>query len=182
MKLTLRALAPSRRSALLLGIAIVSIPVWLGYRSYRNVSRILLARLPIGSTMPDFRILDGTGREIQLRAALGGRPSVLAFIKLDCPNCHWMLELLEKDPGVRSGAIQVLAVAQPPKDLSPAPSLHCPVFIDPDQSFHTRAGGLAVPLVYLIDAHGRVVGLLEGLKSEAAVATAMAVFRQGEHP
>lgn len=178
MKLTFRAMAPFRRSALLLGIAIITIPLWLGYRSYRNISRILLARPSIGDKMPNFRLLDGAGREIQLRSALGGRPSVLAFIKLDCPNCHRMLELLERDPGVSSGAIQVLAIAQPAKGLGPAPSLRCPVFMDPDRSFHTHAGGLAVPLVYLIDSHGHVRGLLEGLKSEVAVTTAMAAFRQ----
>src|SRR5438270_11522133 len=54
------------------------------------------AMLAPGATAPDFQLTDLSGRKRSLRELSAGTPVLLAFFKVSCPTCQYMLPFLER--------------------------------------------------------------------------------------
>ncbi|MXX18855.1 MAG: redoxin domain-containing protein, partial [Dehalococcoidia bacterium] len=61
------------------------------------------------SELPAFTLTDGDGRE---RAFPSGRPSLLAFVKEDCPTCGLSMPLIQAAHEAFGDAVDVLAIGQ----------------------------------------------------------------------
>jgi peroxiredoxin len=131
-----------------------------------------LAALPLAPPFSAER-LEG-GEKFQL-ASLRGRPAILIFFLHTCPHCHEALGFLKKAladmPEAARPALVGVSVAN--RSWSVQESLKeqgldfFPVLFDPDASIRTAYSALqAVPVVFLIDAEGRIVSRTDGWTGE----------------
>jgi peroxiredoxin len=127
-----------------------------------------LAELP---RAPDFSAerLEG-GSRFEL-ASLRGKPAILIFFLHTCPHCHEALGFLKKALGDLPEAARppLVGVSIMNRTSAVQESLQqegldfFPVVLDADASIRTAYGALqAVPVIFLIDAEGRIVSRTEG--------------------
>ena len=107
--------------------------------------------------------------------ALRGRPAVLVFFLHTCPHCHHALrffgEALDALPEAKRPALVGISVANRPlavREMLAQEDLDFfPVLMDPDGSIRQRYGATrGVPVVFLLDAQGRIVSRTDGWREE----------------
>jgi peroxiredoxin len=120
---------------------------------------------------PDFSAerLEG-GPRFEL-ASLRGKPAVLIFFLHTCPHCHEALGVLKKTlpdlPEATRPALIGVSIANRTFSVQEALKEQgldfFPVLLDSDASIRTKYAALqAVPVIFLIDAEGRIVARTEG--------------------
>jgi peroxiredoxin len=130
------------------------------------------AALPLA---PDFSAerLEG-GARFEL-ASLRGKPAILIFFLHTCPHCHEALGFLKKTlaemPEASRPPLVGISIAN--RTFSVQESLKeqgldfFPVVLDADASIRTQYAALqAVPVIFLLDAEGRIVSRTEGWSGE----------------
>jgi peroxiredoxin/nitrate/TMAO reductase-like tetraheme cytochrome c subunit len=147
-------------------------------KTLREQLRLPSAGAANGSTnpaAPDFSAerLEG-GARFEL-ASLHGRPAVLIFFLHTCPHCHEALRFLKDAlaelPEATRPALVGVSVANRTYSVQEALREQgidfFPVLLDPDASIRSAYGALqGVPVVFVIDAEGRLVSRTDGWSGE----------------
>jgi peroxiredoxin len=131
-----------------------------------------LASLPLA---PDFSAdrLEG-GPRFEL-ASLRGKPAILIFFLHTCPHCHealgFLKEALAKLPEATRPVLVGVSIVNRTwsvqESLKEAGLDFFPVLVDPDESIRTAYGAVqGVPVIFLLDAEGRIVSRTDGWSGE----------------
>ena len=118
------------------------------------------------SDLPDFALLDQRSEE---RAFPTGRPTLLAFVKEDCPTCGTSMPLIEGAHRAFGGAVEVLAIGQEAEGnaiLVDRHDLTLPLLDDSELDVSYRYDLETVPTVILTDADGAEVDRFIGFGRE----------------
>jgi hypothetical protein len=116
--------------------------------------------------MPD--ALPSFSRSDQYRRAHsfpGGRPTLLCFVKEDCPTCGMTMPLIEAASQVLSGEVEVVAIGQDVAGnalLVERHKLTAPVLDDSDLKISYAYNVEIVPTIILADARGAELRRFEG--------------------
>jgi peroxiredoxin len=131
-----------------------------------------LAALPLAPSFSAERLEGGARFEL---ASLRGKPAILVFFLHTCPHCHEALRFLKGAladlPETERPALVGISIAN--RTWSVVESLKeldldfFPVLLDADASIRSAYGALqGVPVVFLIDAEGRIVSRTDGWSGE----------------
>jgi peroxiredoxin len=131
-----------------------------------------LAALPLAPSFSAERLEGGARFEL---ASLRGKPAILIFFLHTCPHCHEALRFLKQElaslPEGDRPPLVGISVAN--RTWSVQESLKAegldflPVLLDADASIRTAYGALqGVPVVFLLDAEGRIVSRTDGWQGE----------------
>jgi cytochrome c biogenesis protein CcmG, thiol:disulfide interchange protein DsbE len=123
--------------------------------------------MKVGDMAPDFTRPDQVGKDVQL-SRHRGKLVLLNFWASWCPPCREEMPVFSRwQKALQSAGLQVIGVSmdddrsEVKRFLSQYPVSY-PI-VTGDARFAEQFGGvLGLPLTYLIDAHGRVVGRFQG--------------------
>jgi peroxiredoxin len=131
-----------------------------------------LAELPLAPDFSAERLEGGSRFEL---ASLRGKPAILIFFLHTCPHCHEALGFLKKAladlPEAARPPLVGVSIANRTFSVKEALAEHgidfFPVLLDADASIRTAYGALqAVPVIFLLDAEGRIASRTEGWSGE----------------
>lgn len=128
-----------------------------------------------GTTAPEFTLpaLDG-GSPVSLAAFRGG-PVLLSFFASWCPHCRQELSSVATLARMDAGKVAVVGVDSnessdaTAKQLLAAAHASFPVALDSDAKVATRYEVVALPVSYLLDANGKVVGARLGAQTVSSL-------------
>jgi peroxiredoxin len=131
-----------------------------------------LAALPLAPPFSAERLEGGERFEL---ASLRGKPAILIFFLHTCPHCHEALQFLRQAldnlPEARRPALVGVSIANRTWSVQEALKEQgidfFPVLLDADASIRTAYSALtAVPVLFLLDADGRIVSRTDGWSGE----------------
>jgi peroxiredoxin len=144
---------------------------WLRLPDPRQAAQPVLGERPVA---PDFSAERLEGGRFEL-ASLRGRPAVLIFFLHSCPHCHEALRFLKEElprlPEATRPALLGVSVVHAPAEVRARLASDgldfFPVVLDGNadvQTAYAAQGG--VPVLFLLDAEGRIVARSQGWNGE----------------
>jgi hypothetical protein len=111
--------------------------------------------IQIGSSLPDLRLVDNSGKPATLVQAIGGKHAIVAYLDSTCQPSVSALAALQKIKGT-----QVVVLDASPKGNLKTGSL--PAYHDPKGSIGAAIRAPMTPLMFLVDSRGNVVNVWYG--------------------
>jgi peroxiredoxin len=152
---------------LLLGAAVV-------YTLYANFTKDTKQKVAVGSTAPDFSLVDMQGNKHQL-SDYRGQGVFLNFWGTWCPPCKKEMPYINnqyhqyKDKGVQVLTVDIQESELVVNQFAQRLKLDFPIMIDTDKEVMTTYGIDLLPATFLIDKNGKVVKYFTGELSEDKV-------------
>jgi peroxiredoxin len=131
-----------------------------------------LAALPLAPAFSAERLEGGARFEL---ASLRGKPAILIFFLHTCPHCHEALRFLKETLASLPEAVRppLVGVSVANRTYAVQETLKeegldfFPVLFDADANIRTQYGALqGVPVIFLLDAEGRIVSRTDGWSGE----------------
>lgn len=120
---------------------------------------------------PDFELGTAAGSKTRL-SSLRGRPVLLAFSGSGCAACSRQLaELANIQAEYKNKGLMVLGIATEPKSVPAFPA----ILADPGAKVHRLYRVQLAPAIVVIDAQGKVVRFLPGVRDVAAIKAALKI-------
>jgi len=133
----------------------------------------------IGTTLEDFTLPDGDGKEHSLNSLKGKNGSVLIFVATKCPVSNAYNERMEKlSQDYKARGINVIGINSNAAESAAAVKAHAAqnnltftVLKDPANKIADRLGATVTPEVYLLDANNKLIyrGRIDNAKDAAQV-------------
>jgi cytochrome c biogenesis protein CcmG/thiol:disulfide interchange protein DsbE len=125
-----------------------------------------------GDLSPEFVLEDLHGQSLPFPKALAGNPVVIRFWADWCPSCRKEMKVLDahyqqrKEKGLRVLAVNVGQDRATAQRFVDAQSLTFDVLLDGSSEVARRYGVNALPMTYLVDAGGKILGKIIGETDE----------------
>ncbi|HYN26527.1 MAG TPA: redoxin domain-containing protein [Pyrinomonadaceae bacterium] len=133
----------------------------------------------IGTTLEDFTLPDGDGKEHSLNSLKGKNGSVLIFVATKCPVSNAYNERMEKlAQDYKARGVSVIGINSNVAESAAAVKAHAaenkltfPILKDPANKIADRLGASVTPEVYFLDASNKLVyrGRIDNAKDAAQV-------------
>lgn len=133
----------------------------------------------IGSTLDDFTLPDGDGKEHSLASLKGKNGAVLIFVAVQCPVSNAYNERMEKlAQNFKARGINVIGINANAAETAEAVKAHAverkltfPVLKDPGNKIADRLGATVTPEAYFIDGSNKLLyrGRIDNSRNEAQV-------------
>jgi thiol-disulfide isomerase/thioredoxin/uncharacterized membrane protein YphA (DoxX/SURF4 family) len=122
-----------------------------------GAKRAMLAAPKIGEPVPEIKLEDITGKEINFKEAFEAEETLVLFWHPGCGFCRGMLpELKEWEENPPKGAPKLLVVSAGDKKTSEAMGLNSPVVLDQQFAAGRAFGASGTPAGVLLDPEGKV--------------------------
>lgn len=123
------------------------------------------ATLPVGSMAPDFALTTVDSQAVQL-STLRGKPRGVVFVRATCPHCVEMQQdLVKSGLNESAGLLIVVKSAVEAQEIKTTYSYPFPVLVDTNGSVFRKYRVVGVPIVYLLDAQGKIESINKGWPS-----------------
>lgn len=150
-------------NTLLLSLVILAVAALWGYMTMRDT---VSTGIPMGAMAPVLNLPDLDGR-VWNWDDFAGTPVVLRFSSRTCTYCHDDFDRLEALQAAYGGQLQVVAIElnAPPELVASAVGRKLegvPVLVDPTGAVGVRYRLDALPILYFVDANGRLASRAYG--------------------
>ncbi|MGI8732622.1 MAG: redoxin domain-containing protein [Pyrinomonadaceae bacterium] len=149
--------------------------------SGRSVEGEVPAPPAIGSTLDDFTLPDGNGKEHSLASLKGKNGAVLIFVAVQCPVSNAYNERMEKlAQEFKARGINVIGINANAAETAEAVKAHAterkltfPILKDPGNKIADRLGATVTPEAYFIDSSNKLLyrGRIDNSRNDAQVSS-----------
>ncbi len=149
--------------------------------SGRSVEGEVPAPPAIGSTLDDFTLPDGNGKEHSLASLKGKYGAVLIFVAVQCPVSNAYNERMEKlAQEFKARGINVIGINSNAAETAEAVKAHAterkltfPILKDPGNKIADRLGATVTPEAYFIEGSNKLLyrGRIDNSRNEAQVSS-----------